>query len=127
MRTIRTFNDLDTLLADTSISEALTSCVQDHYLELFREQNSDDWPSETFSLDPQNSLVVAEPGDQLLQRFCETPFGPEYVEYIEVQGEGIYRIGFLLDNDWIAVYFVPAGILDEPTKRWLEENGGFGS
>ncbi|MEK4045692.1 hypothetical protein NSU18_18745 [Paenibacillus sp. FSL H8-0048] len=50
--------------------------------------------------------------------------GLEYAETIGITETLAFRVGILLDNDWLAQYIVPASIMDSETLDWLTEQAG---
>lgn len=65
-------------------------------------------------------LILCEPEDRVKELLREHPFGLEYVEAIELpKGAAAFRVGVLLDHDWLAQYIVPASALDPDTLEWL--------
>ncbi|GAB7057302.1 MULTISPECIES: hypothetical protein [Paenibacillus] len=118
---IQSLTDLHALHNGLSVPP-LTSYLYDLFSAACAETNHDEQADHLL----HNPIFLCEPMDNLPLRFSEAPFGIEYVEKIELPELLIYRICIMLDNDWLAHYIVPAGILDEPTERWLIEKIRFG-
>ncbi|WP_314000510.1 hypothetical protein [uncultured Paenibacillus sp.] len=116
---IRTMKDLH-LLAEARLPEPLIAYARELLAGLQAEAGEDD--SDDFLL--LSPVFVCEAGDKLLDRFRAVPYGPEYVELVDISSFRLYRVGILLDNDWIAQYLVPVHSQDQVTEAWLREQSG---
>jgi hypothetical protein len=66
----------------------------------------------------RNPVILCEREDNILGLVEVSPFGHEYVEKLDLE-PATFRIGILLDNDWIAQYIVQAHNLDHETMLWI--------
>ena len=119
MKTIKTHADLKEL-EHGPFPEPLVKFVSELFSGLCAECDGDGQSLR------ENPIFVCEAGDPLLQWLDEAPFGPEYVERIELTGLALYRVGVLQDNDAFVQYLIPAGTLDEETENWLAGSAGLG-
>lgn len=74
----------------------------------------------------RNPVILCEPGDQITALLEASPFGFEYVERLDLEGFAAFRIGVLLDNDWLAQYLIPGDGFDAETMKWLNEHAATG-
>ncbi|WP_339279107.1 hypothetical protein NYE40_23955 [Paenibacillus sp. FSL W8-1187] len=115
---IRTIEDLQ-LLAEARLPEPLIAYAGELFAGLQAEAGEDG--SDVFLHHP---VFVCEAGDKLLDRIRAVPYGPEYVELVDMPGFHFYRVGILLDNNWIAQYLIPVNSQDQDTEAWLREQSG---
>lgn len=69
----------------------------------------------------RNPVILCDPNNPIISLLEASPFGYEYIEQLDLEGITAFRIGALLDNDWLAQYLIPADGMDAETMRWLEE------
>ncbi|MNV90108.1 hypothetical protein D3C71_1844580 [compost metagenome] len=67
-----------------------------------------------------NPIILCERGDAIIPLLEASPLGCEYIEKLHLEGITAFRIGVLLDNEWIAQYLVAADGLTDETMQWLE-------
>lgn len=67
-----------------------------------------------------NPIILCDPGDPIIPLLEACPLGCEYIEKLHVEGIAAFRIGVLLDNEWVAQYLVAANGLNDETRQWLE-------
>lgn len=75
-----------------------------------------------------NPIILCDPGDPVIPLLEASPLGCEYIEKLHLAGRTAFRIGVLLDNEWVAQYLVAADGLNDEVRQWLEcrtsETGG---
>lgn len=92
--------------------------------ELFTSLQSEAEPGDEQDHLLRNPLILCEPGDSLRILLQVHSMGLEYAETIGITETLAFRVGILLDNDWLAQYIVPASIMDSETLDWLTEQAG---
>lgn len=113
---IQELNELSTLIPDI-YSGDLCKFVS----ELFTSLQSEAEPGDEQDHLLRHPLILCEPGDSPKTLFQVHSLGLEYAETIDISDTLAFRVGVLLDNDWLAQYIVPASILDSETLGWLTE------
>lgn len=67
-----------------------------------------------------NPVILCDPGDPIIPLLETSPLGCEYIEKLHLEGITVFRIGVLLDNEWVAQYLITADGLNHEAKQWLE-------
>lgn len=121
MLTVRTWFDLHHQNLDASLKQWLEKEFQGLWEHLGQGE-----PISDFDLTQHGPLWVATSADNRLtwQELTQTMLvqNPEFVERHRLaDGRRAFRIGFLLDNDFMPLLYAPAECLDPEIVLWLEE------
>lgn len=125
MFVVKQKQDLDNTRLHSSLPQWLVAIVAEEFAAL-HQALAPDSAVDSFSLETHGPIAVLEKSEIDL-----APLGlpytlleswPEFVEKILLgRGIGYYRIGVLLDNDYMLLLYVQARDLSEDVQTWLDE------
>lgn len=121
MVTIKTIIDLKSAAIDSGLKTWLESEIKGLWEHLGQGESLTD-----FDLTRHGPLWVATSADKTKTWWqLTTDMSVQYPEFIErhrlSDGRKAFRMGFLVDNDFMPLLYVPADCLTEDIVRWLEE------
>ena len=126
MEVVKTLEDVEKIRQSGTVGEELLERVEMAFRSLHVALGGDALIQD-FSLEHHGPIGIWEKGDKNLsalgvQGTLEDSW-PEFVTRVALpSGTTYYRVGLLLDNDFMIVLYIPAEAADPKLLSWLEEN-----
>ena len=126
MEVVKTLEDVEKIRRSCTVWEALLERVEMAFRSLHGALGGDVLIQD-FSLEHHGPIGIWEQGDKDLsvlglQGTLEDSW-PEFITRVQLPaGNTYYRVGLLLDNDFMIVLYIPAEAASPKLLSWLEEN-----
>lgn len=122
MRIIKTLSDIKEIKLTSSFPLPLISYVEEQWLGLFEEQREEQDTIHSFSLGSHGHIIIFEPGDNGYTSLGQLEsLWVEYVDEIHLGSISLYRIGVLIDNDVMVLFFSIKDTFSDEIESWLAE------
>lgn len=132
MRVVKTMRDIEVLKSSGALPGAYLCHIEGYFRDLAECLGGEGQDVGTFDLEEHGYLVLLEPGDDLRGGLVSVGMHPEhegllgapleFSERIDLEGMSVYRIGVMYDNDYVMVFYAPAGGWPVDISEWLEES-----
>lgn len=120
MKRIQTLKDIKSLNVNQKFKQHLIL----YFKELFKSLGRKEKLSE-FSLEKHGPITILN-GAEDLQEENLLQSWPEYIEKLRLDGNFIYRIFLLKDNNYVEIFYLfPQGELSEKIKDWIEKYSAY--
>lgn len=130
MKIIKTMKDIEIMIEEQGLVQALLHHLQTYFLEL-HQSIEPDTDLNKFSLEDHGYLVILEAGDDVrnlhdvgLNPEDEGLLGtyPEWVDRRKLENETeIYQIGILYNNEYMMIFYSYLNTFDKEVEEWLKE------